>query len=203
MCAPWKDSDEEFLRYMMERALRRRARDEELLRNRDMAGRFGVRRMSDLCYAINLTGDEDFVGYSGLSGGLTGASYRGARYRELDDGSRRRIDNFAEAIGSSYDQVFSSNNVENRPICNCEEARALQLAQECNVPVHELFFITFYPDGNRPKNPCRNCLTWLAKASGYWSDGRPTCNGRKRDPDDDGNRRRLPGTASGLMGEAH
>lgn len=192
MCAPWPDFEE----YIIERAKRRRQRDDELIKMRrpeDRGRNIHKRPTSDLCYAIDIQEEEDFVGYSADAGLIT--SSRVQDYCLVDRwNSRNRLESFE--LGSGV-KDGRANGPANRPFCNCAEARAMALAKDANVPIERLFFASFYPirgkgadmrGSTRLKSPCPNCQSWLKLSAGYCREGMgPICfRGGRRDDDKGG-----------------
>ena len=189
MCMPWEGFEE----YIIERARKRRDRDTDLIRrNRpeDRGRNIRNRPMSDLCYAIDQMGEQDFVGYSANAGLITQSG--GQAYRFVDTTrSAWRLEWFEE--GSGLQNGYERGPMP-RPFCNCAEACAMALARSEGVPIERLFFVSFFPvsgkgsEGGaiRLKPPCPNCQRWLVNAGGYWGKDGPVCNPKgPRDPDKD------------------
>ena len=179
------NTEEKYIKHLIERA-NQRTQDDKTKSSTDRP-HVTYRGDADLCYAYSTRDEYYYIGYSGSAGGINPDRNWPNKDEEQVDRRMERLKHEMERLKDERIAPSTDPNNLRRPICNCAEACALSIANSYNQHLRDLVFVTFYPRSGQakrvdrwgwpiPKNPCRNCQTWLRDAAGYYNDGTIKCN---------------------------
>lgn len=183
MCNIGGMSPEDFMKFLMERATKRRKADAEREGvNIDDPKRPGAqyRIYSTLAYACSFEGDR-YAGYSGTPGGMSHQRSEEDKSNVFIEGAQaeRRL-NRLKGIdgGGTFDPKkmgVPGLSGSSRPYCRCAEPAALSIAISRGEAVENLVFAAFYSPKFKDEkatcifSPCPNCSMWLNRfAGGYY-----------------------------------
>jgi hypothetical protein len=173
-----------YLKFLMERAKRRRGEDQKRVGVvSDDPKRPGAqwRIHSTLAYAINRDDGKRYAGYSGTPGGMSHAdpeTGRGNVFMDTAQAKRRldRLDGISKGAAKPFDPkkqgVPGFGGASGRPYCRCAEPAALSIALSKGEKVGDLVFCAFTaPEHAKGAMdclfaPCPNCSMWLNRFSG-------------------------------------